>query len=250
MASGPENKPTTTEKGSHIWWRHEFYRSRWNKWHENWRKLLCNSPATGEDSPRTVLDKLSSLDGDPEIAVRLAFLVASHKPLTQSELAKDTKRQQRLKRKLRQAGQRLLDSAGLLEEAANDFPLIFIGPEHIDAATHIAQLCGHEFEVLLEPRALELPGGHELFTLSCYVKDATGTQNYKLLTDLLDSVYRAQRQRGPTQDALEKQVQRFASMDSIYPDVINDDTSKRAKSGELKKDLLVCFPGEIFPDEF
>jgi hypothetical protein len=250
MASEPENTASSTEKRSLLWWRHEYYRSRWKQWYENWRKLLCNSPATGEDSPRTVLDKLSSLGGDPEIAVRLAFLVASHKPLTQSELAKDTRRQQRLRRKLRQAGQRLLDSARLLEEAANDFPLIFIGPEQINAATHIAQLCGHEFSELLEPRALELPSGHELFTLSCYVKAATGKQNHKLVTDLLDIVYRADRQRGPTQDSLEKQVQRFASMDSIYPDEINEDTSKRVNSGELKEDFLACFPGEIFPDNF
>jgi hypothetical protein len=227
----------------------------WAKWHQNWRTLLAKSPGSEseEDSPRKVLRGLSKIRCDPEIAVRLAFLVASHKPATQSELAKDTRRQQRIKRKLSQSGQHLLDGARLLKEVASDFPLIFITPEHIDAARQTAQMCAHELEVLLEPRALELPSGHELYTLVAYLKASSGEPNYALVTDLLGFVYRANRQGGPDQRALERKVQRFARPvnrpDSIIPQLIEEHTFEWAKSGELKKDLLACFPGEIFPQK-
>jgi hypothetical protein len=62
---------------------------------------------------------------------------------------------------------------------------------------------------LLDPLALELPSGHELFTLSCYVKAATGKPNHELVTDLLNFVYQAQGRKCPSQKALEGQLQRF-----------------------------------------
>jgi hypothetical protein len=147
MASTLDNSVSISNRFSRIWWGKTFYRERWSKWRENWQKLLSNSPATGKTSPRKLLDDLTAKRCDPEIAVRLAFLVASHKPLAQSELSKDTKRQQSLRRRLKQAGQRLLDSARLLEEARADFPLRFIQPEHTNTLREIAQLCGHEDEI-------------------------------------------------------------------------------------------------------
>jgi hypothetical protein len=107
-------------------------------------------------------------------------------------------------------------------------------------------MCAHEYEVLLEPLAPELPSGHELFTLSRYVNAATGKKKYALVTDLLGFVYRAARRRCPDQTTLEKQVQRFSNMsDSLYPEVIDKHTSEWAKSGELKEDFLACFPGQV-----
>jgi hypothetical protein len=240
------NTPSAPTEGAHIWWRHEFYRLRWNKWHGDWRKLVAASSTGGSDSPREVLKNLSSLGCDPEISVRLAFLVACRKPLAQSELAKDTKRQQRIKRKLQQSQKRFLDSARLLEELSGEFPLIFITPEHVRAARITAQLCAYEVEVLLEPRALELPTGHELFTLIAYVKACSAKPNYELVTALLKLVYEAGHQHLPSKDAISKHPQRFAP-GTNYPDLINETTAARARSGELRKDLIACFPGQVLP---
>jgi hypothetical protein len=247
MPGRPLKAPSGPAKGSRNWWRHPFYRSRWKKWHENWRKRLSSSPNTREDNPRALLDKLSGSGCDPEIAVRLAFLVASHKPATQSELTKDTRRQQRIKRKLKQAGQKLLDSARLLEEVSSDFRLVFISEEQIAAVDHTVRMCAHEYELLLEPRALELPGGHELFTMVEYVKVSTGQSHLQLMTDLLGHVYSAERQRGPTIDAVSKQVQRFKRPGSILNEVIHEYMIKSVNSGALKKDLLAILPGTVLP---
>jgi len=60
-------------------------------------------PANQNASPADVIARLKQAQCDPDVAVRLAFLEACHKPATPSELAKDNKRQQKLKRKLGQA---------------------------------------------------------------------------------------------------------------------------------------------------
>jgi hypothetical protein len=83
--------------------------------------------------------------------------------------------------------------------------------------------------------------------LVAYLKASSGEPNYALVTDLLEFVYRANRQVSLDQRALEKQVQRFAKRPgTIIPQLIEEHTFEWAKSGELKKDLLACFPGEIF----
>jgi hypothetical protein len=54
----------------------------------------------------------------------------------------------------------------------------------------------------------------------------------------------------PTQDAIEKQVQRFRKLelepelDSIQPELIEESTAQRAKSGELRRELLSCYPNQ------
>ena len=173
-----------------------------------------------------MLGQLAGVGCDREVVVRLAFLVASHKPAAQSELAKDTRRQQRIKRKLWQAGKRLWDAATMLEEAINDARLIFVKPEDIDPLWQLATMCAHDVQTLLWPRAVELPPGHELFTLVSYVTSCSGSQNYALVADLLNVVYEAYQRTPPSQDVISKQVQR---------------------SGELKQDLLTDYPGQILP---
>src|ERR1700691_4730555 len=115
MASGPENTPSSTEKRSLLWWRHEFYRPGWKQWYANWLKLAAEIPADHIDSPAAVLARLTEANCDPDVALRLAFLEASHKPATQSELAKDNRRQQRIKRKLRQSRDHLWKAIGLVQ---------------------------------------------------------------------------------------------------------------------------------------
>jgi hypothetical protein len=91
-----------TEK-SLLWWGNPYYRARWKPWHASWRKLKDRIPANQNASPADVIARLKQAQCDPDVAVRLAFLEACHKPATPSELAKDNKRQQKLKRKLGQA---------------------------------------------------------------------------------------------------------------------------------------------------
>lgn len=232
---------------------------------------------------------------DPDVALRLAFLEASHKPATQSELAKDNARQQYLRRKLDQSRghlwkamimldqlppcnsqngntkkQRidhevdkyrlhLLKAARELEEALSDVPLIFISradihslramsdavkPENITALKSLVDMCIHERETLLWPRAVELAPGHELFTLVSYVKACSGEPNFPLVTDLLNLVYEAYGRRSPSREAIEKQVERFAKLNSIQPELIEDSTRQRANSGELRQELLACYPDQ------
>jgi hypothetical protein len=247
MTSICEKTPGAAKKGSGLWWRHPFYQSRWKEWHAKWLQLVRNTPAEEEGSPATVLGRLARIGCDRDVAVRLAFLEASHKPAAQSELAKDTRRQQRIKRKLHQAGRRLWDAANILEEIVGDAPLIFVNPERINTARQLAEMCAHDLEVLLSPRSLELPPGHELFTLVAYVNACGGRPNYALVTDLLGVVYEALRRRSPTQDSISKEVQRFRRPDSILPELIEEETLRRTKSGELKEDLMACFPGETLP---
>jgi hypothetical protein len=243
MTSTNEKTPAIIKKESFLWWRHEFYRSRWKDWHAKWLELAANTPAEHEDGPVAVLGKLTGINCDPDVALRLAFLEANHKPATQSELAKENARQQRIKRELNQSRKRLLEAALLLEQAAADAPLIFIQLENIGSLRTLADLCGNEIETLLWPRELELPPGHELFTLVAYVKSCSGNPNYALVTDLLSVVYEAHGRRAPTQDAITKQVQRFRKLGLITPEVIEENTSQKAKSGELKRDLLAYYPG-------
>jgi hypothetical protein len=245
------------------------------------------------------------------VALRLAFLEASQKPTTKSELAGDNKRQQRIKRKLIQARNHLwkamalhlelasqhdlpkgdtrqrritrkldqarnhiLSAAVELERALSEISLIFIKPNDIEslkamAGTQqtgcigslrsLAQMCDHEIETLIWPRALELPPGYELFTLVAYLTACGGEPNFPLVTDLLTVAHQACHQlrletdsstETPTQDAIEKQVQRFRKLkmdsgeDSILPGLIADDTAQRAKSGELRRELLGCYPDQ------
>jgi hypothetical protein len=238
---------SAARKGSGLWWRHRFYQSQWKEWYAKWLELVRKTPVENEGGPAKVLAWLQKMQCDPDVALRLAFLEVSHKPAAQSELAKDTRRQQRIRRKLHQAGNRLWDGAQILDGAMRDAPLIFLKPETIDALREVAINCAHELEVLLWVHSPELPPGHELFTLAAYVNACSGNPNYALLTDLLSVVYEAHGRRAPTQDAITKQVQRFRKPDSMLHEVIEDDTSRRAKSGELKEDLLACFPAGTLP---
>jgi hypothetical protein len=95
-----------------------------------WVVYARDTPADHQGSPAKVVDELAGIHCDPEVALRLAFLEVSHRPRAQSVLAKDTPRQQRIKRKLRQARKKVLDAAQLLEEARSDAPhFIFVTPE-------------------------------------------------------------------------------------------------------------------------
>lgn len=67
------------------------------------------------------------------------------------------------------------------------------------------------------------------------------------MTDLVNVVYEAYRRKPPTQDVISKQVQRFKKLESIIPELIEESTDERTKSGKLKKDLLAYYPGQILP---
>jgi hypothetical protein len=247
-----------------------------------------------------VLDRLEEAHCDPEVALRLAFLVVSDKPAAKSELVGENARQQRIKRKLGQARNYLLKAAfglmnaalpefannrektsaqcgiylrkavGELEQALSDLSLIFIKPEDVeslkasveltdpqDAALSIrfqdlARMCDHEIETLIWPRTVALHPGHELFTLVSYLTACGGAPNFVLVTDLLtvaNEAYDVERQPAfddatepLTQDAIIKRVQRFRSLDSIQPQLIEESMAQRAKSGQLRRELLSCYP--------
>lgn len=293
MSSTDKKTAIEAKKQSHLWWRHPFYRTSWNQWRVNWQKLADRIWPNYERAPEGVLRSLESAHCDPDVALRLAFLEASHKPATQSELAKDNARQQYLRRKLDQSrghlwkamvalaeltpcnfqnGNRkeqridrkvdqyrkhVLKAALELEEALSDVPLIFISradihslramsdavkPENITALKSLVDRCIHERETLLWPRAVELAPGHELFTLVSYVKACSGEPNFPLVTDLLNLVYEAHGRRSPSREAIEKQVERFAKLNSIQPELIEDSTRQWANSGELRQELLACYP--------
>lgn len=295
MASGPENRPSSTGKRSLLWWRHEFYRSRWKQWYATWLELADVIPAHHIDSPAAVLASLTEANCDPEVVLRLAFLEASHKPATQSELAKDNQRQQRIKRKLtqsrdhlwkamsalmhvteskmatdskgqhqierrlRQYRKHLLKAALELEQALSNASLTFISrkdidslraladtvkSENVDSLKTLVDMCNHEIEALLWSPAIELSSGHELFTLAVYVKACSGEPNFPLVTDLLAAVYQARGRRPPTRDAIEKQVQRFRKLHSFQGEQIEQSTAKLATSGELRSELLTCYPDQ------
>ena len=239
---------------------------------------------------------------DSDVALRLAFLVASEKPATESDLLGQNARQQRLRRKLSQAqtylqkaaaglmeaslpelahdnkkrAHRLAQSrnylgkaARQLEQALSDVPLIFITLRDIESLKALVEItnppdvavwkrlqdlassCDHEIETLLWPRAIELHAGHELFTLVSYLTACSGAPNYSLVTDLLamaNEAYDVARLATDgtteplTQDAIEKKVRRFRTLDSIQPGLIEESTAQRAKSGELRRELLVAIP--------
>jgi hypothetical protein len=293
-----------------LWWRHPFYRLRWRQWHAIWLELDEATPASHEQSPAGVLRRLKKAHCDPDVALRLAFLVASQKPATKSELAGDNERQQRIKRKLTQARRRLSKAEGCLREkealskiASDDqgqqriaskaaqarnhigkaaielegalweVPLIFIKredihslrtlsntikSENVDSLKRLVYLCSCEVETSLWPRAVELAPGHELFTLVSYVTTCSGKPHFSLVTDLLVVAHQAydlmrpatDGSTEPTQDAIEKQVQRFRKLelepelDSIQPELIEESTAQRAKSGELRRELLSCYPNQ------
>jgi len=260
-----------------------------------------------------VLRRLQEVNCDPDVALRLAFLVASEKPATKSELAGDSERQQRIKRKLKQAGARLskaeasgqerealskvasddrgqqrstrkvaqaqnhIENAALeLERALSEISLIFIKredihslkmlsdtvkPENIASLKRLIYMCSCEIETLLWPRAVELPPGHELFTLVSYVSTYC-VEPFPLMIDLLAVAYEAydlvrSATDGTTEplsrDAIEKRVQRFRKLklqpgkDSILPGLIAESTAQRAKSGELRRELLTCYPNQVLP---
>jgi hypothetical protein len=293
--------PSSPSPGkSLLWWQHPFYRLRWKQWRLNWRKLADRSPA--KKGPGGVLRSLEEVQCDPDVALRLAFLVASDKPATESELVGQNARQQRLKRKLIQArnylrkaafglmnaalpelatedkkiagelaqcGNYLRKAAGELEQALSDVPLIFIKPKDVESLKasveltnlqdtalwirlqDLARMCDHEIETLIWPRAVELHPGHELFTLVSYFTACSGAPNFSLVTDLLAVANEAYDLARPatdgtmeplTQDAIEKKVQRFRKLDSIQPGLIEESTAQRAKSGELRRELLACYP--------
>jgi hypothetical protein len=284
-------------KQSHLWWRHPFYRSKWEQWRVKWHKLSDEIPANYECSPAGLVQRLKEAHCDPDVALRLAFLEASHKPTAQSELAKDNKRQQHIQRKLsqcrihlwkamlalrsgtqlqgatgskgRQTVKRKLDqyrnhvlnAADELDRARKAVSLIFIKPKDIESLRALAnsvnfenvvdslgkliQMCNHEFEVLLWPHAVELHPGHELFTLVSYVKACSGGANFPLVFDLLCMVYEAHgwKTQTPKREAIEKQVERFRKLHSIQPELIAESTAQRSGSGELRRELMTCYPG-------
>lgn len=294
MSSADSKVPTVAKKESLLWWRHPFYRLKWKQWHANWRELTYRIPASLEKGPAGVLRRLKGARCDPNVALRLAFLEASHKPATESELTKDNKRQQHIKRKLRQSRNHLRSAAfGFIEavlpevgkgnkkvvervlvrsrnhvgkaaaamkDAVSSASLIFVQPEDIDALSvlanvtnpqnvapwvglqHLAGLCDHELEVLLWPHAVEPRSGHELFTLVSYVTACSGKPDYPLVTDLLAVVYRAYRRKARSRSAIEKQVERFRDLDSLQPELIAESTAQRVKSGELRRELMACYP--------
>lgn len=278
---------------SFLWWRHPFYRLRWQQWHASWLELADTIPASHEQSPTDVLRRLKEVHCDPDVALRLAFLVASQKAAKKSELAGDNERQQRIKRKLSQARNHLLKAAfGLMEaalpeiakgnkkqaqrklahsknhilkaalelnRALSDIPLIFIKSEGVDSLKAIANvtdpqdvdlwmrlqslaaMCDHEIETLLWARTIEPPPGHELFTLLSYVKACCGKPNFKLVNDLLTVAHEAYETDQPASDPHDK-VKQFRKLDSVQPDLIEEYTALRAKSGELKRELLTYYP--------
>ncbi len=107
MTSADAKPPAAEERESFLWWRHPFYRSKWKQWNVNWHKITDKIPANQKRSPAGVMRRLEEAQCDPDVALRLAFLEASHKPTAQSELAKDNERQQHIKRKLSQCCSRL-----------------------------------------------------------------------------------------------------------------------------------------------
>lgn len=118
MSSADNKIGIVANKESFLWWRHPFYRMKWKQWKSNWRELENRIPASRQEGPAGVLRRLKEAHCDADIALRLAFLEASHKPATQSELAKDNKRQQDIKRKLRQSRDHLRSAAlGFIETA-------------------------------------------------------------------------------------------------------------------------------------
>jgi len=294
MTSADAKPPAAQERESFLWWRHPFYRSKWKQWNVNWHKITDKIPANQERGPAGVMRRLKEAHCDPDVALRLAFLEASDKPTAQSELAKDNKRQQHIKRKLSQCRSRLskailalrsgcllqegtgskdrqpvkskLDqyrnhvrnAADELDEARKDVSLVFIKPKDIESLKALAnsvnfenvvdplgkmiQMCNHELEVLLWPHTVELHSGHELFTLASYVKGCSGEPNFPLVFDLLCLVCEAHGRKTPKQDAIEKQVERFGKLHSIQPELIAESTAHRAKSGELRRELMTWYP--------
>lgn len=291
MSGTDPKKPAANE--SLVWWRHPFYRCRWEDWNTRWQKLADEIPANQIDSPANILARFTKANCDPEVVLRMAFLEASHKPAAQSQLAKDNQRQQRIKRKLTQSRDRLwkamsaithvresklatdgkgqhqikrkvgqyrkhaLKAALELEQALSQASLIFIAPkdtetlkaladtckpENLDPFRRLVQMCDLELEALLWPHAVELHPGHEMFTLVSHVRACSGEPNFPLVTDLLTMVYAAYPRRPPTRDAIEKQVQRFRKLHPFQAELIEQSTAKRAKSGDLRRELLTCYP--------
>src|SRR5208337_4719998 len=250
------------------WWRHPFYQPRWKMWHAKWMELAANTPKDHEDSPKAVLGKLTEINCDPDVVLRLAFLDASQKPATKSDLAGDSELQQRIKRMSSQSRNHVLKAAVGLEQALSDTSLIFIvpkdveslraladmtKPESVDSLRSLAQMCYHEIEALLWPHAVELRPGHELFTLVSYVVASSGEPHFPLVADLMAVAHQAYDLMRPTtnepidpvtKDAIEKQVRRFRKLDSIQPGLIEESTAQRAKSGELRRELLTCYPDQ------
>ncbi len=114
-----------SQKKSFLWWQHSFYRLRWKQWHEKWLELADRTPASRQKGPAGVLRSLQRAECDPDVALRLAFLVASEKPPGRSELAGDNKRHQRIKRKLGQARDHLSKAAcGLMEAALPEIAIL------------------------------------------------------------------------------------------------------------------------------
>jgi len=91
-------------------------------WHKSWLKLADEIPAKHTDSPADMLSRFTEVHCDPDVILRLAFLEASHKPSTQAELAKDNKRQQRIKRKLGQSRSHLWKAMGTLAQVTQSIP--------------------------------------------------------------------------------------------------------------------------------
>jgi hypothetical protein len=310
VSSADKETPVEAKKQSFLWWRHPFYRLKWKRWQMNWLKLASASTANDTGGPADVLATLEEAHCNPDVVVRLAFLEASQKPITKSELAGENKRQQGIKRKLNQSREHLLKAAALgeelaaqseiagrdqrrvkrkvaqtrnhmlkaareLERALSGVSLIFIKRNDVDSLTALADtatpmnfgslerlihMCSCEIQTLLWPRAVELPPGHELFTLVSYVAACSGEPHFELVTYLLDAAYQAYDPMRsptadpvdpPTQEAIEKQVQRFRKLKVRYTvliDLIEESTAQRAKSGELRRELLTCYPDRPLED--
>jgi hypothetical protein len=126
-SSSVQNLPSSSPgpDKSLLWWRHPFYRLRWQQWHVKWLELADTTPASRQKGPAGVLRSLREAGCDPDVSLRLAFLVASEKPTGRSELAGDNERQQRIKRKLGQARDHLSKAAfGLMEAALPEIAIL------------------------------------------------------------------------------------------------------------------------------
>jgi hypothetical protein len=149
---------------SFLWWRHPFFRMAWKQWRLNWLKLADRIPANHPTGPAGLLRSLKESHCDPDVALRLAFLTASKKPVTKSELVGQNARQQKIKRKLNQARDylrkavfggkeaslpelandnktvrklgecrnQIQKAARELEQAMSNIPLIFIKPKDVE----------------------------------------------------------------------------------------------------------------------
>lgn len=223
-----------------------------NKWHQHIKRKLSQSR---------------------EHLLKAAALLQEQ--VAQSEIPRSDRNQRHVATKVDQTRNHILTGARELERALSGISLIFIKCRDVDSLKALAEtvkpknlvslerlihMCDCEIQTLLWPSAVELPPGHELFILVSYVTACSGDPHFALVTDLLGVSYRAYDPMrslaagaadAPSQDAIEKQVQRFRKLKmrySILIDLIEESTAQRAKSGELRRELLTCYPDQPLED--